>query len=386
MMKFNRQLVPPKASFFLFGPRATGKSTWLRDQVQPNLTIDLLRSSDFLRFSNHPEELRANVEGSRPKRVVIDEIQKVPSLLDEVHSLLFDFEEQVQFILTGSSARKLKRSRANLLAGRALVRRFHPLTGSEIGDNFGIEKALRFGLLPKVWNLETEAEKRDYLYSYVETYLREEIQQEASVRNLPSYTAFLEHFALRNAQVINLQNVSQETGIARTTLNGYLDILEQTLLGIRLAPIKLKAKIKEVATPKFYFFDPGVVRGLSLTLDEDLGSQKGYLLETYVLHELQSHADYSGERLSFHYWATPSDNEVDFIVSKGKSVVGIEVKSSQRWDLDFNRGLNTLLEGGKIKKAFGVYLGNEKQKKGKVTVLPAHTFSQFLYKGGLFNE
>jgi predicted AAA+ superfamily ATPase len=382
----HRSLVPPKDSFFLFGPRATGKSTWLNQNLKADFFIDLLKSKDFLRFSQHPEDLSDLVKGNpKWKCIVIDEIQKVPHLLDEIHSLIFSSHNKLQFILTGSSARKLKREHANLLAGRALVRKFHPITGYELATNLNINELLEFGMLPRIFGLKTIDEKKDYLYSYVETYLKEEIQQEALTRNLPAYSKFLEHLALRNSQVLNLQNLSSQIGVARTTLKGYLEILEDTLIGQTLQPLHLQAKVKEVSTPKFYFFDTGVVRALSQTLDDPLDSiSKGSQLETYILHELVSYSDYFQKRWNFYYWGTPSDSEVDFIISHGKTNFGIEVKSSVKWKDEFNKGLNILIDAGKIKKGFGVYLGNEIIQKDRIVVIPAKQFSQILTENKFF--
>ncbi len=371
-----------KVLFFLLGPRATGKSTWLKTQVHPDFTVDLLKGKDFQKYSTDLGQLREVIEANpNYKIVVIDEIQKLPELLDEVHSLIFDFKNQIQFILTGSSARKLKKQNVNLLAGRALLRNFHPFSRTEIEGQFHLEKSLKFGMLPEVWNLTTEEDKKDYLISYVDTYLKEEIRQEAAVRSLPSYLSFLEHFAIRNGQLINLQNLASDVGVARTTLTGYLEILEQTLLGFRLPPIHLKAKVKEVSKPKFYFFDTGVVRALAKTLDQDLDEYKGPLLETYILHEMKTYSDYFQGRYEFHYWGTPTENEVDFILSKGKNLIGVEVKSSKTWSKNFNYGLETLLDAGKISKGFGVYLGSEILKKDKHLVYPVQKFIDILFKG-----
>lgn len=370
-MTSQRIIKKPRTSFFLLGLRATGKSTWLADQVGSDFTIDLLKARDYQKYSTNLNLLREVIEGNpNIKTIVIDEIQKLPQLLDEVHSLIFDSKNRLIFILTGSSARKLKKKNVNLLAGRAVVRHFHPFSAIEIKSKFKIQLALKYGMLPQVWNLESEEDKKDYLVSFVDTYLKEEIQQEAAVRSLPSYLKFLEHFAIRNGHVINIQNLAGEIGVPRTTINGYLEILEQTLLGFKLEPIHLKAKVKEVATAKFYFFDLGVVRALAKQLVEELGTERGTLLETLVLHEIKTYSDYFQQRWGVHFWGTPSENEVDFIVIKGKVAIGIEVKASKKWDKKFNSGLETLLDSGKIKSAFGVYLGTEKLKSGPVTVLP----------------
>lgn len=383
--EFKRVLSPPKSSFFLFGPRATGKSTWLGRQLHADLVINLLKAKDFLKYSKNPNLLSEAISGNPSiKCVVIDEIQKIPELLDEVHSIIYEKQDSLQFILTGSSARKLKTVDSNLLAGRALVRKFYPLTAVEIGENFDIEKALRFGLLPKVWTLDSDAERNDLLYAYVVTYLREEIQREALVRNIPGYSSFLEHMALRNAQVINLNNIAKEVGVARSTVQGYLQILEDTLLGISLNPIHLKAKVKEVSNPKFYFFDCGVVRALINELDEGTKNIKGYLLETYVLHELRAYSDYHSKRYNFHYWGTPSENEVDFIISTGSKMVGVEVKSSTRWKKEFNFGLKTLLKEKKIIKGYGVYMGTDVLNVDGIIVIPATQFSKYLTQNSLF--
>jgi predicted AAA+ superfamily ATPase len=382
----HRKLELPKESFFLFGPRATGKTTWLKEQVKADLYIDLLKSKDFLRFSQNPGDL-SELVAANPKwrSIVIDEIQKVPQLLDEVHSLIFESKNKLKFILTGSSARRLKNKASNLLAGRALLRKFHPLSLYELKKKNSLEEILRFGMLPRVWGLSTIEDKIDYLYSYVDTYLKEEIQQEALTRNLPAYSKFLEHMALRNSQVINLQNLSQQIGVARTTLNGYLQILEDTLLGFVLQPIQLKAKVKEVATPKFYFFDIGVVNTLSHSIEDKIGSEKGSLLETYILHELMTFSDYSNKRWQFFYWGTPGETEVDFIISSGKKNIGIEVKASLHWEKSYSYGLNELLKAKKINRAFGVYMGDEIIKKDNVLVIPAKIFSTYLNEKEIFS-
>ncbi len=349
---------------------------------RPTLTIDLLRSQTFLEMSADPSLLQKQVEAlPTGSRVLIDEIQRLPVLLDEVHSLMFELEDRTQFALTGSSARKLRKSHANLLAGRAVQRRMHALTSEELGKDFDIDRVLRYGSLPRTCVLPNDEERRDYLSSYVDTYLKEEIQQEAAVRNLHSYHRFLKHAALMNGQIVNLNNVSREASVARSTLDGYFSIVEETLLGSFVEPLHLRAKIKEVSSPKFYFFDCGVVRALRNELREELGDGKGYLLETFVLSELRAHSNYKQLGWEFYYWGTPSGNEVDFIIARGKQKIGLEVKSSRIWRNAFSKGLRVLLEEKKIDRAFGIYLGNNRLRDSGIDVLPLARFCELLHSG-----
>ncbi len=262
----------------MLGPRGTGKSHWLKNCFKPELTIDLLRSKTYLELSSDPSKLRSQVEALPfGSKIVIDEVQKLPALLDEVHSLIFDYKEKYQFALTGSSARKLKKQKANWLAGRAINYTFFTLTCVELEKDFRIDQILQFGSLPEICTSKNNQDKEDYLMAYIDNYLKEEIQQEAAARNLQSYHRFLTHAALMNGQVVNLNNISREAGVNRQTVEGYFQVLQDTLLGQIVEPILLKAKIKEVSTPKFYFFDCGVVRALQNNFDEVLGADKGYL-------------------------------------------------------------------------------------------------------------
>lgn len=381
-MRFKRLLQDPDRSFFLFGPRGTGKSTWLQEQFKPDLTIDLLRSDEYLKLSADPSLLRARVEALPPdSKIVIDEIQKLPILLDEVHSLIFKYGNQLKFALTGSSARKLKQANANMLAGRAVKREMFPLCSQELGGDFDLEDALNFGTLPGLLEFAHNREREDFLYSYVETYLREEIVQEAAVRKLQNYHRFLRHAALMNAQVVNMSNISREAGVARSTVDGYFEILVDTLLGTFVEPIHLKAKVKEVVSPKFYFFDCGVVRALRGDLDETLKNGLGELVETFVLNELRAYSSYLGKNLEFNYWGTPSGAEVDFIVSKGESKWAIEVKSAKRWDAKFNKGLHSAAESRKLDRLIGIYQGDHRLKVEDVDVYPIRDFCNELFAG-----
>lgn len=369
MAIIKRSLSLPEKSFFLFGPRATGKSTWLKEVLPDALRFDLLRSSTYLELLKNPLLLREIIDAKSPEWIVIDEIQKLPGILDEVHSIIFDYDGKIKFALTGSSARKLKRENANLLAGRALTRNFFPLTLEELGNPKNIEPLLHFGCLPEMTKLNSVEDKIDYLSSYVETYLKEEIQQETKIRDLSSFTRFLSVSAILNGQVLNLSNIARDCGLARSTIQGHFSILIDTLLGSLLMPYRPKAKVKEVASPKFYFFDPGVVNTLKGNLSSPLDStEKGFLLETLFLNELKAINSYHRHNGEIYFWRTADGNEVDFIFKKGKKVIGFEIKSSKEWKKDFNYGLETLLEEKVIQKAYGVYLGERELKVGNVEV------------------
>ncbi len=383
---FKRLFQVPKDTFFLFGPRGTGKSTWLKNEFKAEVYIDLLRSENFMDYSQDPSLLRSRLLARRERKiqVVIDEIQRVPQLLNEVHALIEDFPGKYYFALTGSSARKLRRSDANLLAGRSLTRYFFPLVKMELGFQFDLAQALKYGTLPKIDSLKESINKEDYLRAYAQTYLKEEVQQEAFVRNLPSYIKFLKHLALNNGKVLNLSNLSREAGISRAPLENYMSIIMDTLLGTTLEPIHLHAKIKEVSTPKFYFFDCGVVETLAGNIGEPLGERVGNLFETLVFNELRAFSEYSRKHFSIHYWGTPSENEVDFILCKGKKLVGIEVKHSKKWRPEFSMGLDVLLSSKRIQKAFVVYLGESEEVHRNVLALPFGKFIDRLYHDEIF--
>jgi len=364
--------LPPK-SFFLFGPRGTGKSVWLAQVLeQADLRIDLLKSSEYLRYRRDPSVLSQEVNALRENAwVIIDEIQKLPELLDEVHSLLFESDHAYRFALSGSSARKLKKSHANMLAGRALSKRMFPLAMLEVGTDFDLEFALSYGQMPMCVTLPSVDEKVEFLDAYVETYLREEIQQEALVRNLDSFFRFLSVAAIVNGQLLNISNVARDVGVARSTVQGYFSILEDTLIGWYLPAYRNRAKVKEVAHSKFYLFDCGVQRALAgLHRDTPAELEKGVLFETFILNEFRALNSWRSHGARFFYWRTESGNEVDLIWKTGRRAIGFEIKYAKAWKERFNRGLNVLLASGDIQMAFGVYRGDRVLRVGDVTVLP----------------
>jgi predicted AAA+ superfamily ATPase len=380
---YTRGLGLPERSFFLFGPRGTGKTTWLRQQLGGARWYDLLREKEQLRLLRDGEVFHQEVEALRPGSwVVIDEVQRMPSLLDEVQDIISRRGKAVRFALTGSSARKLKRGQANLLAARVVNRRFFPLTAAEMGDAFRIGDVLKFGTLPAVASEAGEQAKIDLLEAYVENYIGQEIRAEAAVKRLDSFTRFLVTAGLANAQVTNVAGLARDAAVARPTVNGYFDILVDTLIGTWLPAWRPRAKVKEIAHPKFYFFDAGVARAVANRLREPLDSaEQGHLFETHVLHELRAWMNQASAGGELAYWRTPSGTEVDFVWTRAGRSVGIEVKSTPRWKTEYSRPLGDLLGEGSISKAFGVYLGQHELKDRGVHVLPLAAFLAALAGG-----
>jgi predicted AAA+ superfamily ATPase len=383
---FTRLLQLPDHSFFVLGPRGTGKTTWLRTVLPDALWFDLLRTQILLTLTRRPESFRQQIE-TRPRGtwVVVDEVQRLPALLNEIQALIVEHGRGYRFALSGSSARKLKRADANLLAGRAINRQFYPLTAAELGRDFELEQVLRFGLLPQVRAEPSFA--IDILDAYVENYIREEIQQEALVRNLASFSRFLEIAALMNGQVVNIAGLSRDAAVARPTVQGYFGTLVDTLIGFWLPAWRKRVKVKEVAGPKFYLFDPGVARALAGRSREPLEStERGHLLETWVLHELRAAMSLhdTGGRLS--YWRTPSGSEVDFIWTRGTRAIGIEVKAAADWRSQYGSSLKSLIEVGALQDGFGVYTGTTELKDGSVRVLPVRRFLDELSAGSVFSD
>ena len=378
---YTRLLPPPERTFFLFGPRGTGKTTWLRANFHDATWFDLVRTQELLRLMRDPGLLRQAVE-ALPKGswVVVDEVQKLPALLDEVHGLIADHGARYRFALSGSSARKLRRLDVNLLAGRAINRTFFPLTAAELDFEFDVDDALRFGMLPSVRSEPAHA--IDILDAYAANYVKEEIQQEALVKSLDSFTRFLEIAALVNGQVVNTTGIARDAGVPRPTVQRYFEVLVDTLIGVWIPAWRPRRRVKEVSLPKFYFFDTGVVRALLQRLRDPLeGAERGHLLETLVLHELRAAISIANVGGEISYWRTPSGSEVDFIWSRGKTSVGIEVKASTVWRTEFGAPLEEMRAEGVVQRAFGVYLGREALKKNGVDVLPLVEFLRRLSAG-----
>lgn len=374
----SRLLPTPTQSFFLLGPRGTGKSTWIRERFPTAVFYDLLRADEALRLTKDPGLLRRELaQAKRGTWVAIDEIQKIPSLLDEVHALIE--ERGLKFILSGSSARKLRRGGANLLAGRARIIHLFPLVSAELGKRFSVTKALQHGLLPASI---ADDEPAGYLAAYAQTYLREEIFAEALTRNLGGFARFLEIAARQNGQITNASNVARDAQVARQTVQGYFEILSDTLVGFWLEAWKLKRATKQVAHPKFYFFDPGVARALSGRLAYPATpEEEGFLLETTLLHEIRSYLSYRGLRYPMHFWSSHDGVEVDVLIEDARGFVALEIKRATRWEPRFGLGLTRIQKEMKRVRPLGVFQGPRPLMSGGIEVVPVQEFLRRLWDG-----
>jgi predicted AAA+ superfamily ATPase len=381
---FTRLIKRPDQSFFLFGPRGTGKSTLLRTWFPDACWFDLLDQQEIFRILQAPDSFARTVEAQPRRRwIVVDEVQRAPHLLDEVHRL--GEKRGYRFALSGSSARKLKHGGANLLAGRAFVHQLFPITWAELSGQRSIHEALRFGGLPRVLLDRVHRDKVDRLRAYVGTYLAEEIKAEALTRNLAGFSRFLTVAALTNSQVTNLSNIARDAGVARSTVDSYFAILCDTLVGVWLPAWQPRLRIKEVGHPKFYFFDCGVLRTLLDRVDDrPTPGELGVLLETLVLNELRAAIHYQRSGGTLSYWRTQDGIEIDFIWTRGERVIAIEVKATDRWRSEFSRSFAAVRERfGKRATCYGVYLGPRPLRHDHGIVLPVEEFLSRLASGSL---
>jgi predicted AAA+ superfamily ATPase len=376
---FTRLLEKPNSSTFLFGPRGTGKSTWIAEHFHESTLYDLLSTTESLRLSRDPGLLFREVE-SQPAGswVVIDEVQKVPALLDEVHRLIET--RDLRFILSGSSARKLRRGGTNLLAGRALVANLYPLVWAEVGAGRQVDDALCYGSLPLA---VTGADPVPYLRAYAETYLDQEIRAEALTRDVGAFSRFLEVAARQNGQVTNVSSIARDAAVNRQTVQTYFEILVDTLVGFWVRPWKLKSATKQVASPKFYLFDSGLARALSQRLPyPPTDEESGALLETLIFNEVRAYLDYRGLHYPLHYWRTYDGAEVDLFCETRRGYVAVEIKATQRWERRHLRGLNRLRDSlGDGVTCYGVYRGERSMSWGPTRILPVQDFLVALWNG-----
>ncbi len=378
MANVGRFFQDPGQSFFLFGPRGTGKSTWLRQKFPQALWLDLLDPGLARSLLARPDQLR-DLLAARPDAdtVVVDEVQRVPELLAVVHQLIE--ERRARFVLTGSSSRKLKRVGVDLLAGRALLRRMSPFLASELGPAFNLQQALQLGMLPLVLD---SARPADTLQSYVALYLREEVQQEGLVRNLGNFARFLEAISLSQAAVLNLSEVSRECEVSRKTVEGYLEILEDLLLSFCLPVFSKRARRKLAAHPKFYLFDTGVFQSLRPRGPLDAAENvAGAGLEGLVAQHLRAWIELSPDDASLYYWRTQAGNEVDFVVYGPAGFWAVEVKhSGVVHSADLN-GLKAFAEDYPEARLVMLYRGRQRLRRGGVDCIPVEDFLRQLRPG-----
>lgn len=382
---FKRQLQLPRSgseTFFLWGPRQTGKTTLLQEAYRDALWIDLLKADQYRRYMQNPELLRGELS-ARPAihRVVIDEVQKVPPLLDEVQWL--HDNRGIQFALCGSSARKVKRGRANLLGGRAMRYELHGLTAREIGEDFNVTRMLNQGYLPRMY--QSDRPNR-LLNAYIADYLKEEVAAEGFVRNLPVYSEFLNIAALSDTQLVNFSTIARDCGVSSHTIQGYFQILEDTLLGRWLPAYTKRPKRRVIAAPKFYFADVGVVNFLARRGELQPGSELyGKAFENWIFHELCASNAYREAFARLSYWRLASGIEVDFIVNDMQ--VAIEAKATKKITLDHLKGLRALAhDHPQIKHRVIVCLESTARRTDDgILILPAGEFCDRLSSGDLFS-
>lgn len=392
MTGIHRSLAKPDRTFFLFGARGTGKSTWLKQHFPATQIIDLLDTEIQLQLTACPYELESMIIDRGPAEwVVLDEVQKVPALLDEVHRLIE--ANRWRFALCGSSARKLKRGGADLLAGRAIIRSMESFTSAELGDTFRVDEVLEWGSLPVVWSA-TVQEKPDILSAYVETYLREEIREESAVRNYAPFVRFLTIAGQLNGQVLNAQNVARDAMVPRSNVTGYFAILKDTWLAHMLPAYRPGLKVREAAHPKFYWFDAGVARAAAGLLRDPLEKAwHGFALETLIYHELRVYNQVSATHRPLFYYRTASGTEVDFVIETRKRQIGvepeiiaIEIKHATQWKRQWERTMRDLAAqpGIRVQKMIGVYMGDRPLHYDGVDVLPVADFLARLHAGEIY--
>lgn len=360
-----------RKSHFLLGPRQTGKSHLIRQALPKAKVFDLLDSSVYLSLSQNPGRLAEEITAA-DRVVVIDEVQRLPELLNEVHRLIET--RGTRFLLTGSSARRLRAKGVNLLGGRARMRHLHPLTRHELGTRFDLDRALRRGLLPSIYLSDDPAAD---LSAYAGTYLQQEVVAEGATRNVPAFSRFLRVAALANATLVNFTNIASDAQVPRTTVYEYFEILKDTLILNEVPAWAASRQRKPIVSSKYYFFDVGVVGALQggAAVTQALG--QGLAFETYLLQELKAYSDYvSGDPVSF--WRSTSGYEVDFLIGDHTAV---EVKAKTAVGPHDLRSLRALGDEGHFKHLLCVSLETRRRQVGNITLLPYGQFLDRLWAG-----
>lgn len=379
MLKRTLDLKPvlEKKSCFLFGPRQTGKTTLIEAQFPDAQMIQLLDAETHQYLLMNPSRLNDIIKPNQ-KTVVIDEIQKLPELLDQIHLLIE--KRKINFLLTGSNPRKLKRVGVNLLGGRARRRNLYPLTSLELGDQFKLEQVLKTGAIPSIYFSDSPWED---LKSYALEYITQEIAAEGLSRNIPAFSRFVEVAALSNAQLINYSAIASDAEVKRTTVQNYFQILEETLVGYNLKPWKKSKNRKAIGAEKFYFFDTGLVNVLSGRKSITPKTPEwGFLFETFILNELRAFGDYRQTDLELSYWKSTSGFEVDLIIN---DEIAIEIKSKENVSARDLKGLLALQDEKKFKRLICICLGRHRSKIGSIELIPHQDFLNELWASELLS-
>jgi predicted AAA+ superfamily ATPase len=364
---YSRIIKPPEEkSFFLFGPRGTGKTTWVKSRFPDALYLDLLEAEIYNDLLANPQRLENLIPKEFKKWVILDEIQRIPELLNEIHRLIEKYK--YKFILTGSSARKLRSKGYNLLAGRALSYYMYPLTVVELGKDFDLDHSLKYGNLPSVY---VESEPKKYLESYVKTYLDEEVRQEGLTRNLSAFSRFLEAASFSQGAVLSISAIARECSIERKVVENYFSILEDLLIAYRLPVFNKKAKRRMLAHPKFYFFDVGVYRTLRPMGPLDRPEEvEGMSLETLFFQEIKAVNESLNLGYSIYYWRTANNMEVDFVMYGSKGIRAFEIKRAGKITNSMLSGLKSFKKDYPMAKTCLVYGGERYMREGEIEILP----------------
>jgi predicted AAA+ superfamily ATPase len=362
----------PTGSFFIFGPRGTGKSTWLKETFPDAYLVDLLDDRTFRNHIAYPERIKQIVKANpQTRRYIIDEVQKAPELLDSIHSLIEEYKKH-QFIMTGSSARKLRRGGVNLLAGRALLTHLHPFMAAELGTDFTLDAALRNGLIPLIVSANVPDKT---LATYIALYLKEEVKEEGLVREIGAFVRFLEAISFSHGSILNLNNIARECQVSRKIVENYLSILEDLLLGYKLPVFTKRAKRAMTVQPKFYLFDAGVYYHLRPKGPIDSPDEiAGMALEGLVLQHLKAWCDYSESQVDCYFWRSRGGSEVDFVLYGQQHFHAMEVKNAKQIHPKSLRSLKTFLSDYPEADAIILYRGLEKLIVDDILCWPVDNF------------
>ena len=363
---YPRIISPSRQSFFLFGPRGVGKTAWLHRQFRDALFFDLLDHQVYTELLAAPQRLGDRIPHGHRNWVVVDEVQRVPELLNEVHRLMES--RRLRFVLTGSSARKLRGRGVNLLAGRALTRYMHPLTAVELGSHFNLKRALQYGCLPLAC---TSEDPKAYLKSYTATYLREEVQQEGFARNISAFGRFLETASFSQGSVLNMAAVARDCAVSAKVVEDYFSILEDLMIAVRVPVFAKRAKRRLIAHPKFYYFDAGVFQAIRPRGPLDAPEQiHGAALETLFVQQVRAINDYTDLGYRLHFWRTATDDEVDVVLYGERGLRAFDVTMADRVRQDDLGGLRRFREDFPRAKAALLHLGHRRWHDRGIDVVP----------------